>query len=426
MRTRTKVSSLVTACLIILAAVLPSGCKKASFGFWGRPGDEIKLAIRSGVTATKTVYNNNNGQYFSIETTDGEHTTITKYEGIDWVEGDKMTVAYIYYENSSLGVDLADYYIAEGSVVPSAVSDGTVVSKGTLKSVKPNGLQWHDGPVHQFYASYPFLDENYPDYDSFVFEVTQDGDIHADVPYFYPMTLSSSDSDDMTKNGRVWMENMKYAYMNTMEGNPSDTEKGGTVTLNVAPHFTAFEFEVRANENDIIPLKSFTLSCSRPDEDDEGDDLIGGTFFLMAKYNEPDETGNRELWWDNVPLAGEGKTSNAITLDFSGETEYEGGGVVLTKDAPVKFTVFVRGGWWLSHLTVGFDIIKDGVRVNRSLKLAYVDSNPLDEYIPWISFSSNCKHRIYGLEIPLNLNNTLWFDGANAGAYTDIPDDSWR
>ena len=77
-------------------------------------------------------------------------------------------------------------------------------------------------------------------------------------------------------------------------------------------------------------------------------------------------------------------------------------------------------------MTVGFDIIKDGVRVNRSLKLAYVDSNPLDEYIPWISFGSNRKHRIYGLEIPLNLNNTLWFDGADAGAYTDVPDDSWR
>ena len=418
MRTRTKVSSLVTACLIILAAVLPSGCKKASFGFWGRPGDEIKLAIRSGVTATKTVYNDNNGQYFSIETTDGDETITTKYEGIDWVEGDKMTVAYIYYENSSLGVDLADYYIAEGSVVPSAISNGRVLSKGTLKSVKPNGLQWHDGPVHQFYASYPALDENYPEVDNFIFEIDGNGLIHADVPYFYPMTLSSSDSDDMTKNGRVWMENMKYAYMNTMNGNPADTEKGGTVTLNVAPHFTAFEFEVGAYGTDVIPVKSFTLSC--------GSALIGGSFFLMAKYEEPDEHGKRELWWDNVPLEGEGKTSNTITLDFSGETEYEDGGVVLTNANPIKFTVFIRGGWWVNQMTVGFDIIKDGVRVNRSLKLAYVDSNPLDEYIPWISFSSNCKHRIYGLEIPLNLNNTLWFDGANAGAYTDVPDDSWR
>ena len=417
MRTRTKVSSLVTACLIILAAVLPSGCKKASFGFWGRPGDEIKFAIRSGSPATKTVYNNNNGQYFSIETTDGEHTTITKYEGIDWVEGDALTVAYIYYENSSLGVDLADYYIDEGSVVPSAISNGRVLSKGTLKSVKPNGLQWHDGPVHQFYASYPALDENYPDVDSFIFEIDGNGLIHAEVPYYYPMTLSSSDLDDMTKNGRVWMENMKYAYMNTMNGEPANTEKGGTVTMNVGPHFTAFEFEVRANGTDVIPVKSFSLSCSDPDP---GDNLIGGTFFLMAKYEDPDEHGNRELWWDNVPLEGEGKTSNTITLDFSGETEYEDGGVVLTNSNPIKFTIFMRGGWSLGYMTIGFDIIKDGARVNRSLKLSYDDANPLDNYTPWIYFSSNCKHRIYGLEIPLNLNNTLWFEGADAGGYEQI------
>lgn len=407
-----KTRSAIAIILISVAALLSVSCKKGTFNFRGRPGDAIRFSVRSGAGATKTVYNNNGGNYFIVETTDGDETIRTKYEGIDWVEGDRMTVAYIYAD-PSLGVDLADYYIAEAEA--SSLSGSKVSSKGTLRSVKPNGLQWHDGDVHQFYASYPALDENYPDHDSFVFEV-ENGAIHADVPYFYPMTLSSSNSNDMTKDGRVWIENMKYAYMNTMNGDPSATEKGGTVAMTVGAHFTAFEFEVRAHENDIIPLKSFTLSCSRPDEDDKGDDLIGGTFFLMAKYNEPDG----ELWWDNVPLAGEGKTSNAITLDFSGETEYEGGGVVLTKDAPVKFTVFVRGGWWLSHLTVGFDIIKDGVRVNRSLKLSALDSNPDDDLTPWIGFQGNCKHRIYGLAIPLDLNNTLWFEGADAGGYEQI------
>ena len=399
-----KARHIMIAAAFAALAILSSGCKKGTFGFRGRPGDEIRFAIRSGATAseTKTVYNDNNGQYFFVDN--------TKYVGIDWVAGDRMTVAYIFAD-PNLGVELADYYIADGEIEASTVTDGKVVSKGTLKSVETNGLQWHDGDVHQFYASYPAIDDNYPDHDSFVFKV-ENGAIHADVPYFYPMTLSSK--NDMTNNGRVWTENMKYAYMNTMNGEPSATGKGGAVTMTVGAHFTAFEIDVRAKGTDVIPLKSFTLSCSRPDEDDEGDDLIGGTFFLTAKYNE-----NHELWWDNVPLDGEGKTSNAITLDFSGETEYKDGGVVLTKDAPVKFTVFVRGGWWLSHLTVGFDIIKDGVRVNRSLKLAYVDSDPLDEYIPWISFSSNCKHRIYGLEVPLVLDGSLWFDANNAGGYTN-------
>ena len=397
-----KTKSIIIAASLAALVILSAGCKKQSVTFRGRTGDEIRFAIRSGAPATKTVYNDNNGQYFSIETTDGESTIVTKYEGIDWVEGDKMTVAYIYAD-PALGVDLGDYRIAEGSVSPSSISGGRVFSQGKLNSVEPNGLQWHDGDVHQFYASYPALDENYPQKDKFVFEVAE-GRIHAEVPYYYPMTLSSSDSDDMTKNGRVWVENMKYAYMNTMNGNPSNVEKGGTITMNVAPHFTAFEIEVAAAGTDVIPLKSFTLSS--------GADLIGGTFFLNSNY---DEKG--DLYWPNVPLDGEGNTSNTITVDFSGESEYENGGILLTNENPIKFTVFVRGGWWLNQMTVGFNIIKDGARVNRSLKLAYVpvegDTTPR-----WISFSSNCKHRISGLQIPLELPPvSLWFEGTNAGSY---------
>ena len=406
MHMNTRLSSAIAVILISVAALLSVGCKKGLFDFRGRPGDAIKFAIRSGSPATKTVYNDNNGQYFIIESLEGEEMVAHKYEGLDWVEGDRMTVAYIYYEQA-LGVDLADYYIAEGSVVPSAVDNGSVFSKGTLKSVEPNGLQWHDGPVHQFYASYPAIDENYPDHESFIFEI-ENGELHGEVPYFYPMTLSSSNSDDMTKNGRVWMENMKYAYMNTMNGAPSSTEKGGTVTMNVGAHFTAFEIEVRAKEGDIIPLKSFTLSC--------GNDLIGGTFFLETRYDEED---NNRLWWANVPMEGEGKTSNTITLDFSGETEYEGGGVVLTNTNPIKFTVFIRGGWGVNQMTVGFDVIRYGTLVNRSLKLAYADANPNDDYTPWIGFHSNWKHRIYGLEIPLVLDGTEWFEATTAGGYTN-------
>ena len=400
---KTRYSTAITVVLLSLAAVLFVGCKKSYWGFRSRPGESIRFNIRSGASATKTVYNDNGGEYFIIGT--------DKYEGLDWVEGDVMTLAYVYVDQA-LGVDLADYVIAEGSVQPSSISDGRVVSTSVLESVEPNGLQWHEGNVHQFYASYPKMDDP-----NFVFEA--DGDqIHAEVPYFYPMTLDSADENDMTKTGeRVWMQNMKYAYMNSISGVAAPLEDG-SVQLTLAPHFTAYEIEVRAKAEDgedttTIPLKSFTITSGR--------DLISGTFFLNY-HNDDDE------WW-NEPLEGEGNTSHSVTLDFSNETEYADGGILLTNNSPIKFTIFTRGGWYQNRMTIGFDIINAaGERVNRSLKLtdAYDITDELaDDYLPWRGFSGNLKHRIYGLELPRTVSKlSLWYEGSPyAGSYIN---DDWN
>ena len=404
---KTRYSTAITVVLLSLAAILFTGCKKSHWGFRSRPGEEIVFKIRSNTGSdTRTVYNDNNGEYFTV----GE----TKYEGLDWVDGDAMTLAYVFVDGG-LGVDLADYSIVEGSVTPSSVSDGRVVSLGTLKSVKPNGLQWHDGDVHQFYANYPEVDYDDP---NFVFEV-ENGQMNAKVPYYYPMVLDSANEDDMTKDGRVWVENMKYAYMNSLDSHAAPLADG-TVQLTVGPHFTAFEIEVRAQGEDTIPLKSFTLSSSYSTDDVE-DGLIGGTFFLNYHNDDGD-------WW-NEHLEGEGNTSNSVTLDFSNETEYADGGILLTNDNPIKFTIFTRGGYVHYKLTIGFDIINGaGERVNRSLKLAHaydITDELSDNQIPWIWFYGNRKHRISGLELPLNVSKlSLWYEGQTyAGGYIN---DDWN
>ena len=388
--------------ILIGVALLATGCKKSAIGFDVREGQSIRFSARSSAANTKTVYNNNNGEYFSVGT--------QKFEGIDWVENDALSIAYIY-AGEETGIDIRDYKISGPST--SQLKDGKIRSTGTAVPVDENDpLVWHNSTFNQFYASYPAVDTDDPNF-LFTFNGTT---IRADVPFYYPFNFKSTDADFMTKadGKREWAESMKYAYINSFNGLAAPVSDG-SVRLELAPHFMAWEIEARAYGEDEIPLKGFTITS--------GEDLIGGTFFLSVNEEVYGDTG-----WYNIPLDGEGNTSNSIHVDFSDETEYADGGLILTHDNPIKLTVFSRGGKDTHKITLGFDIIKDGQLVNRSLKItnAYnLTDEPTDGDLTYETFYSNCKNRIFNLEVPLHVSYlSLWYEGTSyAGSYIN---DNWE
>ena len=395
-----KASKIMISAALAALLLLSAGCKKHSF--WQvRTGEQIQFAARSNISAgdqTKVVYNDNNGEYFSVATSDGT----LKYEALDWVEGDDMTIGYIYVNAAGLGAEYSDYVVDPSTFIPASTSP---VSKTKITPAAGNGLKWQEGNVHQFYATSPAV----PESDEFWFRPNAAGNnIDSQVPYYYPQTLDASNSEDMTvgADGRTFTENMKYAYLNSFEGGHAAPDASGTVTITLGPHFTAFEISACADGTADIPLKGFRLSS--------GDDQLSGTFYLKYTIVDDDpstDENEAHTFWDNIPK--ENETSNAIYVDFS---QIEGG-ISLKPDTPVKFTVFARGGWYLDKITIGFDIEKDGATVNRSLKLQKRDSETSPFY--WMGFSSNKKHRIYGLKVPLSLTDDGWFEATDAGGYVN-------
>ena len=371
------------AALVILGA----GCKKLSW----RPvaGEQIHFRAVSDFgkdPESKTAYS---GEYFSVE---GYQN---KFERIDWVEGDDITIAYLSHTQGTNFIIASDDYKITGVSNNNALESYATIAP-TGGRYGGNGLKWQDNETHQFYACYPGVSKD----SDYAFELGGEG-IVAKVPFDYPATqvLTRSESDE-----NVFLADMKYAAMlhSDEEGIslPSGREK--VINLSFSPHFTAFEFQAAAKEGDSFTLNSFTLSSENT--------FITGRFLWSM---DPDD--NNE-WHD---FAKEDATYKTASVDFTALNE--GDPLPLTDVQPITFTVLVccpdvaGGSSYLEDLTIIFNINKDGEPVNRKLKLA-------NNYGTYLSFRHNVKHRIKGLRIPLEIGpGSLWFEGVDAGSYTDFP-----
>ena len=413
-----KARNILFAAALAALTLLSAGCKKQQ-QWRPEPGTLIRFRAESAPASqdaeTKTSYS---GAYFSVSG--------TRFERIDWVEGDMISIGYISAGGEDgFCVDKDHYKITSASVS----SDAAYKSLATLAPVSGlygaggegwggNGLRWRNNTAHRFFATYPAVD--FED-EEFRFEKNAAGDdIVVQVPYYYPPVQKVTNSGTKTvvfagEDGNIELQStvyapdMKYAYM---FANPADFYYGTTgsyfvpteSTINFAfyPHFTAFEFTAAAKEGDSFPLKGFVLSCA----DTERTDILSG----MIYYTKVDGEENS---WDNISKAG--ATSNTITVDFQEE-------ITLTDSNPITFTVIARdnvdGYTYLRNLTLTFKVEIGGVTVNRSLKLSqYVDDgNGGTELVP-MSFGKQLKHRIYGLRIPKDLIPDGWFEATDAGGY---------
>ena len=398
--------------MLSVALVLFAGCKKHQW----RPtaGEQIRFqaVTESASSSTKTVYS---GEYYD-----------TSIEHIDWVEGDKISVAYVSYNVSGQGpvdmVGLSDDYVISGIKPFDRTTNPSARSKAELTPANGNGLVWQDRQYHGFFGTYPDLTGDL----DFRFGVDDSKGVIYHVPFHFPaeqFPVSSGDSTlKLTSGSEIscvrYNPDMQYAYM-TAFAKDFVTLDDPVVNLNFKTEYIAYEFSADMagvdpnDDEEELTVNSFTLT-------DAAGNLVGD-FMLRTKEEATADDPEDE----RLPVA---NASPAVSFFFNEDKDP----ITITEGTPIVFTVFTGIDWTRfistpnrsTQLTITFNIVdKNGDNVNRSLKLQDNNGN-------WISFdqwdsssrdNQGIKHRIYGLKIPLELKNEPngWFESPSAGGYTN-------
>ena len=264
---------LLMACAAIAGAALLSGCSKERGVSLSGP---IQFGMVSrGTLTTKTVYGKD---YLEGEGEDQKAT----YQSLDWVAGDLITIAspqaIVQNDANANPAHAADYKI---STVLSTGTDTDHQSKAKVVNAGANGLMYDDSHKgsYDFYAIYPNHSEGR-------ITLTENGAVSATIPdaqKLKPGTAKEEskkytiDGETVTKTIKysVYDPDMQYAFMTAAleEFAPKDEQQ--TIPLTFTPAFTAFEFNV-SSQDDEIELTKFEL-CS-PDKSDK----LAGTFNMTA------------------------------------------------------------------------------------------------------------------------------------------------
>ena len=386
-----KASRILAAAALGALVILSAGCKKHSW----RPvaGETIRFRAvsESGPSSTKTVYS---GEYYN-----------TSVEHIDWVEGDKITIAYVSFTTGTDIVGLTDDYVVSGIRPFDRSQDASARSRADLTPANGNGLVWQDATYHGFFGTYPDLTGE----SDFEFRIDEGSHVFYKVPFHFPAEqypVSSGASTLNLLNGDKincvrFNPDMQYAYM-TANADSFTTLDSPEVNLLFRTEFIAYEFSVDVADAGSLVVNSFSMT-------DAAGNLVGDFILRTRDDYETDE----RLGLDNL--------SPTVSFYFDDEKNP----VTITQGTPIVFTVFTGIDWFRENtqLTITFSIVdKSGNTVNRSLKLQDASGN-------WISFdqwdgsdhkTQGIKHRIYGLEIPIELPIYGWFESpSDAGGYTN-------
>ena len=242
-----------------------------------------------------TYYENGPGSKTSYSATFwGENPEV---ERIDWVDGDIIRIWV---------VDTEATHMSESDYNVTSHQENNQNSTAEV-SAKGSGLKWFsDNYPHFFYALYPSPDS--PGFNAGdAAKVTLDGpNITATIPA--AQTVTAEPGSMMCK------PNMNYAYMWAA----TQATPGNTVNLEFRPLTTAFEIILGADDAEgAFQLESFSLETSKPTE---GPYLAGD---YSAKINDSHS---------GVSVTNIDNASRAVTVNF--------GGMTVTHDNPVSFTVF--------------------------------------------------------------------------------------
>lgn len=288
---KTRLSLILFVCAAIACATMFSGCSKGSM--YTHRGEEIRFMTTSrGSLTTKTSYG---------DTDKGK-------QALNWELNDVITIASpeAVVQNDNSGAH-ASNYVVTGST-PGVPSTATVANEGS------NGLKWGADGTYHFYSVYPKTRTDLTLNPS-------DGEVSATIPASQP--LYGTATNKVVGEGataityKEYKPDMSYAYMTAAA---TSAETDAPVSLTFDPAFTAFEFNVSSQEDEII-LTEFELVSPT------GSDKISGGFTMTAgdpKLADPEET--------TVKAADDATSS--IKVDMSSATQ--------TVDATtgLTFTVF--------------------------------------------------------------------------------------
>ena len=366
---------LLMACAAIAGAALLESCSKEGGISLNGP---IQFGMVSrGTLTTKTVYGKD---YLEGEGEDQKAT----YQSLDWVAGDLITIAspqaIVQNDASANPAHAADYRIS------TVLSTGTATdhqSKAKVVNAGANGLMYDDSykGSYDFYAIYPNHSEGR-------ITLTEAGAVSATIPATQTLKSGASkeeskkytiDGETVTKTIKytVYDPDMQFAFMTAAlkEFAPKDEQQ--TIPLTFTPAFTAFEFNVSSQDDEIELTKFEILS---PDNSDK----LAGTFNMTA---------------GTLPTSAPNATSS-VTVDM---TKIDG-----TNPAPkidqtngLTFTVFTVPVENTKPLRIKFTS-KDGDATKTSyldLKYSNNEAAGTNAGDP-VKFLAGHKYRIHMLKLP--------------------------
>jgi hypothetical protein len=269
------------------------------------------------------------------------------FQHIDWLQGDKLR---IYCPQTPLRYD-SDIHWADYTVTP---VPGTP-ELGTLDNALPNGLVWGEtGIEYRFYSVYPSPEGTDP---------------HAGLSGTFHLTMPAA----QTVPGLMDNAFMTAAASVTTGG--SDAE---AVKLDFYPAFTAFEFQLVGEEEEVT-LNSITLSSTSTPLTGSFTVTYDGT---SASYS----------------CSGTGMSAT-LTLPA---------GTVLSRARPVTCTLLTMPGA-ATDLKLTLVRTYKGTAVTNSLALNYANGTPL-------AFNPLKKYVLKGLVTPVILQVTTF----------DVTTGSWQ
>ena len=233
-----------------------------------------------------------------------------KFERIDWVTGDKMTISYQRTNKTT----------QTGVYVVSSKTNSNEISNGSVYYYSGTKLTWNGGNNdHYFYAMYP---ENGNNRNTFT-PVSGGATISGTIPASQSVTYNSS-------QGKYLPADMNLAFMVGYKRLSSGSTTS-RVTIPFTPAVTMFEFNLKRASSGTTYVRSATLTATN----------ATGTFSFKLTGG---TSTKGEDWWNRTTsgtnpttLTGNG---NTITVNFSGFNS--GKGVTMTNTNALIFTILAR------------------------------------------------------------------------------------
>lgn len=324
--------------LIPGAILLFAGCNKQNSMDQHSRQAGTPVVFNIGANAeTRTVYG------------DFKSTGGTKIQDINWVNGDRIRV---YSPEAKRNAGSQPEQWADYVVTPTA-SDPT---RGTLSNVQPIGLSWNTDGTYHFYSVYPSPET--------VEEAVPADGTAGKFSFSIPAAQTPASL-------------MQYAYM-TAAAQVTTTESDNAVTLEFYPAFTAFEFELTGEEEEIT-LDELSIESASG--------ALTGAFTVTY-------AGTSATY----VATGTGKK---VTLTLPANT-------VMSNKAPVTCTVLALPVD-VTDLTLSVVRTYNGTQVSHSLALKRTDGT-------FLSFAARKKHRLTGIITPVMLQMTTF----------DVTTGSWQ
>ena len=387
-----KANTRIITTALLGSQILAGGCTKTAYVHRSGP---IEFASSSrGNMSTKTVY----GDDLTDET-----TKITR-QALNWKTGDKITIASpqapVQNDAGATPAHASDYVVT-------LVKEG-VPSTGSLSNADVNGLMWDENykGKYDFYAVYPNVGENVLSLDY------SKGEFTAVIPDKQDVTgTPTTGTDPYPKSDQnitysKYQPDMAYAFMSAATKGVTPPEGTEKVELKFFPAFTAFEFFVSSQDEE-IELTEFEILS--PEETDK----LAGEF-----TKEAGEDGD-----EAVPAS---SATYSVKAAFPAETK-------VTKDNGLNFTVFTLPVTNTGALRLRFTS-KDGENATKTsrLDLKYSDKRNEDgEYVagddkhgtPY-QFIGGHKYRIHMMKLPasqwritISADFDEWQDGEEVTIY---------